>query len=317
MIKATQIFFLLLLLSGCAVQPTQFALIGDNPYERDAFPKYALMVERINETAGIDWVVHLGDMKDGSSSCSDEKIEAFAVIHGGFSKPFILTPGDNDWFDCARESAGSWDRRERLTKLREVMFSTPTGLDVISQASTQAFPDFVENVYWEQDGVIFATVHLVGLSGGEGGLDIHAEIEDAAIAWLRHAFALARDQNARGIFLATQADIYPFTGEPGWLRAECPACAAPRKHYERFHEALLEEAKLFSRPIVLAVGDTHIFRVDKPLYDGEHLIENFTRVEGFGEDQVHWVRVVVNPDYAGVFEFHQELIPENLRGATP
>ena len=47
-------------------------------------------------------------------------------------------------------------------------------------------------------------------------------------------------------------------------------------------------AREFENPIILAVGDTHIFRVDKPLYDGDDLVEHFTRVEGFGEDNIHW-----------------------------
>ena len=305
------------LLSGCAVQPTQFALIGDNPYDEDAFAKYARMVARINAYNGIDWVIHLGDMKSGGSGCSDEQIEALAVLNGDFEMPFILTPGDNDWFDCARESAGEWDRLNRLAKLRDVMYGQPIDIPHVSQAVTQAYPDYVENIYWERDDVLFATVHLVGIDGTEGGLDIHADMEQAAIAWLQIVFSLARDRHARAVFIATQADIYPFSGERGWLKSACPDCPLVRDYYTRFHAALLEQVKLFPRPVVLAVGDTHLFRVDKPLFDGEHLVENFTRVEGFGEDQVHWVRVVVNPRSSSVFEFHQEIIPENMRKRSP
>tara|TARA_R110002096_G_scaffold358509_1_gene551581 strand:- start:336 stop:539 length:204 start_codon:yes stop_codon:yes gene_type:complete len=65
--------------------------------------------------------------------------------------------------------------------------------------------------------------------------------------------------------------------------------------------------------VVLAVGDTHIFRVDKPLYraDGT-LVENFTRVETFGHPNVHWVRVRVDPSERSLFTFRQELVPENV-----
>lgn len=62
---------------------------------------------------------------------------------------------------------------------------------------------------------------------------------------------------------------------------------------------------------LLAVGDTQLFRVDKRLYDGEPVIEHFTRVGGFGAGQVHWVRVVLDPDSREVFLFHQENIPVN------
>jgi hypothetical protein len=63
---------------------------------------------------------------------------------------------------------------------------------------------------------------------------------------------------------------------------------------------------------VLTVGDAHVFRVDKPLYDAADLITNFTRVESFGEAQVLWVRVVVDPATNHVFEFHQEIIPNSV-----
>lgn len=56
--------------------------------------------------------------------------------------------------------------------------------------------------------------------------------------------------------------------------------------------------------------------VDKPLYDQGtgQLVENFTRVETFGNPQVHWVRVVVDPDDPAVFSFHQQIVAANLNG---
>ena len=61
--------------------------------------------------------------------------------------------------------------------------------------------------------------------------------------------------------------------------------------------------------MVLAVGDTHIFRVDKPLYSNRRqLVENFTRVEGFGNPLVHWINVLVEPDEPWVFSFRQQLL---------
>ena len=67
----------------------------------------------------------------------------------------------------------------------------------------------------------------------------------------------------------------------------------------------------YGKPVVLAVGDTHIFRIDKPMYDDKQVVENFTRVETFGDGQIHWVRVVVDPSNREVFSFRQEIIPEN------
>lgn len=305
----------LFLLGGCQVAPTQFALIGDSPYGEENVPRYERMIERINDTPGIDWVVHLGDMKSGDSNCHDESLLRLRALNEQFEAPLVLTPGDNDWFDCKREVSGGWDRLDRLDKLREIFYQPQPALPLVSQGGSGRFGDFVENVYWQDAGVVFAAVHLTGMSGTEGGLDLHNDIQNAAIEWLDRVFKAAKESDAEGVFLATQADIYPFSGERSWMASVCPTCLGPRLHYEKFHEALLRHTREFKKPILLAVGDTHIFRVDKPLYDGEDLVEHFTRVEGFGEDTMHWVRIVVRPETSQVFEIHQEIIPENINQA--
>ena len=155
------------------------------------------------------------------------------------------------------------------------------------------------------------TIHLVGLTPGEGGLDLHAELMDASIAWIDEIFAEANRTDARAVFLATQVDPYLFSGLPFLLKSICPDCSWVRRGYERLNQRLLDHARTFTKPIMLAVGDTHIFRVDKPLYDGNNVVEHFTRIETFGHPNVHWVRVVVNPDSNEVFEVHQEIIEEN------
>ena len=304
--------FCLMTFSCSSSSPTQFALIGDGPYGAANLPKYERMIEDINGTRDIAWVVHLGDMKDSLSSCSDDDLKRIYELNQRFVAPFILTPGDNDWFDCRREMAGGWDRKGRLNKLREIFYDERSALPLVSQGGSGVFGDFVENVYWQDTGVIFAAVHLVGMSGKEGGLGLHHHVQDAAIEWLDRVFEVAKFNDVAGVFLATQADIYPFSGERSWLAAECSACVGVRKHYENFHQALLKHARVFKKPILLAVGDTHVFRVDKPLYDDEELVEHFTRVEGFGEDTMHWVRIVVRPATHQVFEIHQEIIKENL-----
>ena len=81
---------------------------------------------------------------------------------------------------------------------------------------------------------------------------------------------------------------------------------------DRLYPVLEELSIAFSRPVVLAVGDTHVFRVDKPLYstDSGLLVENFTRVEPFGSPYAHWVRVRVDPRERELFSFHQEIVED-------
>ena len=127
---------------GCSPSsPTQFALIGDGPYGAVNLPKYERLIEDINGREGIAWVVHLGDMKDSLSSCSDEDLKRIYELNQRFVAPFILTPGDNDWFDCRREMAGGWDRQGRLNKLREIFYDEPSALPLVSQGGSGVFGD--------------------------------------------------------------------------------------------------------------------------------------------------------------------------------
>lgn len=285
----------------------EFALIGDNPYTDYNQPKYERLIERINQR-DMAFVIHLGDMKSSIQSCSDQGLESLRELNYRFSAPFVLTPGDNDWFDCARLTAGAWDRQERLKKLRQIFFPIPGETDGLRVANQPGFP---ENAFWHQQGVTFATLHLVGVTGTEGGMDLHEELMQAAVAWISTVFNRAAKVGSAGVFMATQADPWLFSAEPGSLQVFCPDCPTVRPGYEALQTALLEHARDFPGPVVLAVGDTHIFRVDKPLYDDKDLIDNFTRVQAFGHPNVHWVRVVINPKTSSLFEFHQEIVPEN------
>ena len=70
-------------------------------------------------------------------------------------------------------------------------------------------------------------------------------------------------------------------------------------------------------------GDSHYFHVDKPLLDSQgRRLENFTRVETFGDNQgnsnndVHWVKALVDPHSHEVFAFQAQIVPAN-RSAVP
>ena len=138
---------------------------------------------------------------------------------------------------------------------------------------------------------------------------------DAALAWMAKTFERAREFDSSGVFMATQADLWIVSGNPYSLRRRGWENALdPRPGLESIYPALAEATIDFGRPVVLAVGDTHVFRVDKPLYSADSglLVENFTRVEVFGNPYVHWVRVRVDPSDDEVFAFEQEIVESNV-----
>jgi hypothetical protein len=93
--------------------------------------------------------------------------------------------------------------------------------------------------------------------------------------------------------------------------------------YHDFLVALRELVVDFRRPVVYVHGDSHYFRVDKPFLDARgRRLENFTRVETYGDNQangdndVNWVKVLVDTSTRDVFSFQPQIVPAN-RTAVP
>jgi hypothetical protein len=156
----------------------------------------------------------------------------------------------------------------------------------------------------------------------------HNERKAANLAWIKAAFARARADNSRGLVLMIQANpgfenfwppapkgryFGPFLGRAG-------APPIPKDTAFADYVALLQdELESYDRPVVLLHGDTHLFRIDKPLYSKKtnRVFENFTRVETFGSPDMHWVRVTIDPTDPGLFRVQPEIIAENVSNRRP
>src|SRR6185437_15453649 len=87
--------------------------------------------------------------------------------------------------------------------------------------------------------------------------------------------------------------------------------------------ALRDQVIAFKKPVAWVHGDSHYFRLDKPLLDsGGRRLENFTRVETFGDNQqngnndVNWLKVLVDARSREVFSYQPQIVPGN-RTAVP
>ena len=76
------------------------------------------------------------------------------------------------------------------------------------------------------------------------------------------------------------------------------------------------EVIAFGKPVAYVHGDSHYFRIDKPLLDASgKRIQNFTRVETFGDHQengtndVQWLKVSIVPSSREVFSFQPMTVP--------
>ena len=291
-----------------------FAVLGDAPYYalHGETLQYRLVLQEL-DAHDLSLVLHVGDIF--WRPCSDERYRQTLDEFSALRHPVIYTPGDNEWADCWSEATGSFEPLERLARLRQIFYATPTrslggrAVPVASQAGREPFAEFVENVRWTHEGVVFATVHLVGSRNARepfpGRTAAHDEAAarrtDAATAWLRDTFADARATGATAVVIG-------FHANPGFA---APAADQHRQAYEPFLTALEEEVEQFGRPVLVAQGDNHEFLVDHPLVrrtTGRRL-DNFTRLQVPGSPDIGWVRVVVTPGATTTFAFEKRVVP--------
>src|SRR3954452_21351812 len=126
-----------------------FGLWGDMPYAKAKDEtKIPALIANMN-SSDIAFSIYDGDIKDGSSKCSDDVYDAAIEMFGQFKKPLVYIPGDNEWTDCHRTNNGGYDNLERLDHVRKVMFAKPETFGMESMAvERQGEPgkSFVENV---------------------------------------------------------------------------------------------------------------------------------------------------------------------------
>ncbi len=302
-----------LLNAGCTTAPSEagrpfdFALIGDVPYNAEQTTNLFPNMMRELNAATLEFVVHDGDIKSGDTPCSDEIFEARRKDFANSAHPFIYVFGDNEWTDCARATNG-FDPVERLQKLRDVFCADEQSLGkrrlpLARQSNDPRHAKFRENVRWEMGGATFVGLNVPGSINNFGKPEF-AERNAANLAWLQESFAFAKLENARALMIIIQANPFPELGSTNRMHAG----------FRPLMELLERETVAFGKPVVLVHGDSHNFRIDKPLYGAKskRRIENFTRVETFGNPDVHWLRVTVEPGNPEVFTFRQQLVLSNL-----
>jgi hypothetical protein len=318
-----------------------FALIGDMPYTKVQEREYQHVLKALN-AAELAFVAHIGDFQFdatpynrnpalASMPCVDENYKAIYDSFQSIRHPFILTPGDNDWSDCWPLDAKKADPLELLTKIRAMFFPEGKSLGqktmaVRNQSADSKFSKFRENLSWSAGGVTFVTVHIVGENDNFGRtpeMDAeHLERKAANIAWLKQAFAEAKASKSLGIVILTQANPGFETVWPAGAKTRYFLRFIPRGQpipsralaFGDYLQTLADELEDYDKPVAFLHGDTHLFRIDKPLYSRKtnRLFENFTRVETFGWPDSHWIRITVDPADPQLFRFKPEIVPENV-----
>jgi calcineurin-like phosphoesterase family protein len=290
--------------------PYSFAVIGDIPYGPAQIAEFPKVIDEINADKQVKLVSHLGDIKDGSSVCSDEYFAQVKTQFDRFVDPLVYTVGDNEWTDCHRANNGSYNPLERLAKIRSVFFPQPGrtlgehSVAVTSQAA-QGIP---EDVRFTRADVAFAALHIVGSNNSMAPWtgktaptpEQTAEVlgrTAAVIQSIRETFAQARDEHNKTVVLLTQADMFdPTVANPTF---------ASYYAFQPIVQAIAQEAANFGGPVYLFNGDSHVYNSDKPLGAGSPWLQlygvtspvaNLSRVTVDGSTGVNnYLRVTIDP----------------------
>ena len=325
-------------------------LWGDLPYsDVQALSGVPNLIADMNAQK-LAFTVHDGDLKAGNGTvgsitptiCSDALYQQALGYFRSLKSAAMFTPGDNDWTDCDRPSNGGFNSRGRLDRQRQLFFSTDFSLgqrpikqqvqrDKLCLNQASELVGCVENRRWTVKGVVYATLNIQGSCNNlcdtaPDPAEWFAR-NQAVIQWMQQTFDEAKATGAAAIMFIGQAD-------PGWDLSD--GTRAPLRDpktlietdgnpdgHGDFLRAFRDQIIAFKRPVAYVHGDSHYFRIDRPFQDAQgRRLENFVRVETFGDNQqngnndVMWLKVLVDDRTREVFAFQPQIVPAN-RTAVP
>jgi hypothetical protein len=264
----------------------------------------------------VQWVDHLGDIKNGSTRSDTSYFEMIRKDLDAFEDPLVYTTGDNEWVDCHRPNNGGYNPLERLATLRQIFFAHP-GLTLgqhPARVRSQADLGLPEDVTWEKADVAFAALNVQGSNNSLApwtdpadptktlpGPTPEQTVEvlnrtSAVIQEIHETFQRAKREHLRAVVLLQQADMFD------------PTVPSPKfSDYYGFTPivaAIARESAAFGRPVYLFNGDSHVYNQDKPLAAGSPWLAfygvttaapNLTRVTVDGSTAVNdYLRVTVH-----------------------
>jgi len=163
MMPAMAIFFSCLLILPRSAQAQNstliFSVTGDIPYSSSEDAEMQEQIADHNLYSPSEFLVHIGDIKAGSGSCSQSiytKVAGYLLVS---ELPVFITPGDNEWIDCSNPSQ-AWSYWAGTFLNFEQNFC---GAPAAQHQSVRP-----ENFAWTQNGVLLIGINMPGGSEGSG-----------------------------------------------------------------------------------------------------------------------------------------------------
>jgi len=312
-----------------------YAVIGDVPYLpfATATNRFPALINAINADPAVERVIHVGDIKSGSSVCSDAYFQTIATAFTTFADPLVYAIGDNEWTDCHRANNGGYNPLDRLAKIRELFFANPGYTLGGQQVRIKEQNGYPENQEWRASGVVFSVFHIIGSNNGRapwfgdrtvppGPGETAAETaareaewaarDRANLKWLDRTFEIAREEQAKGVALFFQADMWNQPDRDGGV---------PFTAFTGFVTRLAELATEFGRPVLVVVGDYHDYRVDVgvPWFNTFYGVPGPANITQVVVDRsieattdaspIDYLRLTIDPASPAVFSWEQVIIP--------
>jgi len=292
-----------------ATDPTfNVAVIGDSPYgiaykDTAQYLANPAFISVINADTSLSLALHVGDIHSGKEYCTEAYNLGVFNQWKSFKMPLVYVPGDNEWADChkAKQGGGSsvsdvityvttdggsfakGDPLANLSLVRSIFFPTTgqsLGTNPIAVHSQKndydkdhsADAQFVENVWFEKNGVLFMTINVPGGSNNDTdnwygtSTMSNAQANEVAtrtaanLRWLDTAFAQATANKDIAVVIQIQADM--------WDQDGATTGKAHLTEYKQFIDKIAAKTTAFAKPVLLINGDSHNYRSDNPLVPG-------------------------------------------------
>jgi hypothetical protein len=284
-----------------SAKPLTVAVMGDVPYGEEQEATVGDLVAAVNDDPKVRVAVHVGDIKSGSTTCTDERFQAVADTFATFEDPLVYTPGDNEWTDCHRPNNGGYDPLERLSAIRELFFAEPGTTLGRHPGRVDHQSSLVENVRWIESRVAFATLHVVGSDNGlapwtgntaptaEQAAEVQARVA-ATLAWVDATFDAAEAADLDGVVLMMQADTWDPAPAPG---------------QQAVVDRIAARTAAFDGQVLLLQGDSHSYVADNPTG-----LANFRRVVVHGATlPFEYLRLTVDARDPDLFDWARVPVP--------
>jgi hypothetical protein len=301
-------------------------LFGDMPYNAQGKADYPYLLQDVN-ASNVAFSVFDGDLKSGGDGgCVDSLYTNAIAGFNSLEKPLVWVPGDNDWTDCwGRYGPGTapfFDPEERLAHERQLFTSTDQSLGQTTLTLTRESSEggqyalYSENVRWVKGPVVYLGLDVQGSNDNypypdtdsrsvaeqQRQRDEQTARKAANLHWLSEGFAYAKQISAKGVMIVWQAD-------PNFNNEQHPANPHDFDAYPDYVNALRTETMAFPGQVVLVHGDSHYFKLDKPLTrPSGKVLANFTRVETFGAASTDWVQATIDPKSRNLFTFEPMIV---------